>query len=119
MNEQPLLAYHTWLTLPAETRAKLAKLFEIPRTGEVIVRSGTISKAGNIAGEVTQDGHSAKDLYAITVEKMQGLLHTTKTDFNALFWDTITHLEATTNGTYGKQVKKKGKQTHEPEEETE
>lgn len=63
------MAYNIWLALPVETRSKLVKLFNIPRTGEVIVRSGTMIN-GNIASEVTSDGHSAKDLYAITVEKM-------------------------------------------------
>ena len=81
---QPLLAYNVWLALPAETRVKLIKMFSIPRSGEVIVRSGTIVN-GNIAGEMTQDGHSAKDLYAITIEKMQEILKTDDVDFYKMF----------------------------------
>lgn len=80
----PLLAYNIWLSLPQSTRAKLTKVFSIPRTGEVIVRSGGMIN-GNIAGEITQDGHSAKDLYAITVEKMQTVLDTDDTDFYKMF----------------------------------
>lgn len=80
----PLLAYNIWLSLPSDTRVKLTTLFAIPRTGEVIVRSGGMIN-GNIAGEITQDGHSAKDLYAITVEKMQAILSTDDTDFYKMF----------------------------------
>lgn len=81
---EPLLAYNVWLALPRETRVRLTILFQIPRTGEVIVRSGGMTN-GNISGEVTQDGHSAKDLYAITTEKMQKLLNTDDVDFYKMF----------------------------------
>lgn len=81
---QPLLAYNVWLSTPIETRVKLTKLFGIPRTGEVIVQTGEIQN-GNIGSIVKSDGHSAGDLYAITVEKMQALLNTDDTDFYKMF----------------------------------
>jgi len=93
MDIQPLLAYNTWLSLPRETRHKLEQLFSIPRTGEVIVRSGSVSSAGNIQGEVTSDGHSAKDLYAITVEKMQEYTGSKHTDFYALFSEVLEKID--------------------------
>lgn len=82
--DQPLLAYNVWLALPAETRVKMVNLFGIPRTGEVIVQTGGIV-GGNIGSIVKQDGHSAADLYAITVEKMQKLLDTDDVDFYKMF----------------------------------
>ena len=85
MDTKPLLAYSIWLSLPNEMRAKLKKLFDIPRSGEVIVRSGQITPQGNIGSETTQDGHSPKDLYAISIEKMQELLGTSENDFYSLF----------------------------------
>lgn len=100
MDIQPLLAYNTWLSLPREVRAKLTTLFEIPRTGEVIVRTATVSPEGNIQGEVTSDGHSAKDLYAITVEKMQSLTGNPSDNFHRLFAETVDNLDAISAGTY-------------------
>lgn len=81
---QPLLAYNVWLSLPAETRMKLMKLFGIPRTGEVVVQTGEMIN-GNIGSIVKNDGHAAGDLYAITTEKMQALLKTDDTDFYKMF----------------------------------
>ncbi len=104
MDIQPLLAYNTWLSLPRETRAKLVVLFNIPRSGENIVRTASVSPQGNIQGEVTSDGHSAKDLYAITIEKMQEYTGIISPDFYFLF-------DATLNRLDGKEVeapKKKG-----------
>ena len=88
----PLLAYNVWLALPTNTRNKLTKLFGIPRTGEVIVRSGGMYN-GNIGGEMIQDGHSAKDLYAISVEKMQTLLKTDDTDFYKMFHHIVENID--------------------------
>lgn len=89
MDTQPLLAYNVWLSLPHETRRKLETLFQIPRTGEVIVRVGGMTPEGNIGGEATQDGHSAKDLYAITIEKMQEFTGIDSDDFYLLFNQTV------------------------------
>ena len=93
MDIQPLLAYNTWLSLPVDTRVKLKTLFNIPRTGEVIVRTGEMTAQGNIGSVTTQDGHSAKDLYAITVEKMQDVTGSTVGDFYALFNLVVEHID--------------------------
>lgn len=84
MSDVPLLSYQVWIGLPQETRSKLARLFIIPKTGESVVRVGAII-GGNIAGESTSDGYTAKDLYAISTEKMQALIGTDDTDFYAMF----------------------------------
>lgn len=123
MDIQPLLAYNTWLSLDREARQKLEKLFSIPKTGEVIVRSGTVSAAGNIQGEVTSDGHSAKDLYAISPEKMQKLTGNPTDNFHRLFAEVVDNLDGIITGTYPvkeKKTRKKktdGKQTKESNKE--
>lgn len=93
MDIKPLLAYNTWLALPQETRHKLEKLFDIPRTGEVIVRVGGMTSAGNIGGVATNDGHSAGDLYAISVEKMQEITGSDSDNFYALFKEVVESLD--------------------------
>lgn len=98
MDIQPLLSYNTWLSLPIETRRKLTTLFGIPRTGEVIVRVGGMTAQGNIGGEATQDGHSAKDLYAITIPKMQEVLDSKSEDFYQLFKEVVTNLDEILDG---------------------
>lgn len=122
MDIQPLLAYNTWLSLPRETRAKLTQLFNIPRTGENIVRTASVSPQGNIQGEVTSDGHSAKDLYAITIEKMQKLTGNDSDNFHRLFAETVDNLDAIIAGEYpvkevkvkkARKTKKDGKETKE------
>lgn len=92
---------------------KLTKVFGIPRTGEVIVSSGTIMN-GNIGSVIKQDGHSAGDLYAITIEKMQDVLGADKeksknNDFYKLFERVVNNIEEIEAGTYlgveiGKEV---------------
>lgn len=94
MDPRPLLAYHAWLGLPQETRSKLTQLFHIPRTGESIVTTGMLPN-GTIGGVVQQDGHSASDLYAITVEKMQEVLNNPdEKDFHILFNGVVENLDA-------------------------
>ena len=108
MDLQPLLAYNTWLSLPREVRVKLDTLFDIPRTGESVIRVGTVSAQGNIEGVATSDGHSAKDLYAITTEKMQKLTGNTSDNFHRLFAEVVEHLDAIIAGDYPpKPVKSK------------
>lgn len=89
---QPLLAYNVWLALPVETRTKLVQLFSIPRTGEVIVQTGSMIN-GNIGSIVKNDGHAAGDLYAISVEKMQTLLKTDDTDFYKMFNHVVENID--------------------------
>lgn len=84
MDGKPLLAYNIWINLPIPVRVELERLFSIPKSGEVVVRSmGVID--GNIGSTIQSDGHTAADLYAITVEKMQELLDSNSTDFYDLF----------------------------------
>lgn len=91
--DKPLLAYHAWLALPQETRAKLVRLFDIPRTGESVVQVG-VSPDGTIGGTQKQDGHSPTDLYAITVEKMQNALNNPdENDFYILFNGVIENID--------------------------
>lgn len=92
MEIKPLLAYNTWLALPTETRHKLEKLFNMPRTGDVVVNIGAISPQGNISGVASSDGHKPGDLYAITVEKMQEVTGSKSNDFYALFNETVSQL---------------------------
>lgn len=80
----PLLAYNIWISLPREERTKLAQLFSIPRSGEVIVRTGGVVD-GKIVNEVTSDGYTPKDLYAITIPKMQEVTGLMIDDFYKLF----------------------------------
>lgn len=96
MSDVPLLSYQVWIGLPQDTRNKLAKLFTIPRTGESVV-SSTGLIAGNIGSIQTSDGYTAKDLYAISIEKMQSLIGTDDTDFYAMFNFVIEHLESLLN----------------------
>lgn len=93
MDIKPLLAYNTWLALPQETRHKLEKLFNIPKTGEVIVKVGGMTPEGNIGGVASSDGHSAGDLYAITIERMQELTGSTSDNFYALFKEVVESLD--------------------------
>lgn len=73
------LSVPQWLQLSSEVRAKLIELFNIPRTGV-----GHIDYTGKGA-EVKSDGHTHKDLEAISVEAMQQYLHSTNEDFFELF----------------------------------
>lgn len=71
--DKPLLSYTLWLQLSSKQKAKMVRLFNIPRTGEVIVHVGEMMN-GNIGGAAKQDGHNPADLYAVTCERMVELL---------------------------------------------
>lgn len=93
MDPKPLLAYHTWINLPQDVRIRLTELFHIPRTGQVLVTNGVLPD-GTVGGIVQQDGHSATDLYAITVEKMQEILNNEdEKDFHVLWNGIIENLD--------------------------
>lgn len=93
MDPKPLLAYHTWISLLPDVRIRLAALFHIPRTGQVLVTNGVLPD-GTVGGIVQQDGHSATDLYAITVEKMQEILNNEdEKDFHVLWNGVIENLD--------------------------
>lgn len=83
---QPLLNLHTWVSLPNEVRYKIRGLFNVPRSGNVVVNDGVIET----------DGTTTDDLHHLTVEKMQSYLHSNDTDFNKLFDSVVVHVK---NGT--------------------
>lgn len=78
------LSYVAWLSLPVETRQKLVALFEMPKTGESVIRVGAMMD-GNIGAEQTSDGYTPKDLQVITLEKMQEVAGSKSTNFYELF----------------------------------
>lgn len=88
------LSYNIWLTLPAEIRHKLVTLFDIPRSGRTVVEyraSGAV---------VTSDGFTAPDLQAISLTRMQGLLHSDSDNFYKLLEEAITNIDALLGGTF-------------------
>ncbi len=90
--DQPILAYTLWLSWSRDQRAKLTKLFAIPRTGESVVHVGEMMH-GNIGATAKQDGHRPEDLYAITTEKLQSLIGTEDTDFYHMVQHVIDNLD--------------------------
>lgn len=76
---ESLLSPQVWLTLPKETRQKIADLFSITKSGSVYVVNGPNGS------EVQSDGYSYSDLSVITVERMQELTGSTSDNFYALF----------------------------------
>lgn len=76
-----LLSGAVWLSLPQLTRAKIAELFSLTKSGNVQVFNGPNGS------EVRSDGYTYEDLSVITVESMQVILGSTKEDFYALFKD--------------------------------
>ena len=78
-----LLSGSVWLSLPQETRAKIAHLFNITKSGSVYVVNGA-------TGPVVQsDGYSYEDLSVITVARMQEILNSKSENFYALFKDIV------------------------------
>lgn len=88
MNFDGQLPYQLWLKLPKEVRNKLAVLFNIKRTGSTVVNYGP---NGNT---VESDGYKPTDIEAVTLEKMQELLHTNDTNFFGLFERVVNDLDA-------------------------
>jgi hypothetical protein len=88
-----------WLKIPLETRRELIKIFEIPRTEATMIMGGTNSI-------VLSDGHSHKDLEAITVEKMQKYLDSELTDFFQLFDMVLDKINKTKTNTVEEESKK-------------
>lgn len=76
---ESLLSPQVWLSLPKETRAKIADLFGMKKSGGVEVFNGPNGP------EVRSDGYSYSDLAAITVERMQQITGSTSDNFYALF----------------------------------
>lgn len=68
MIENYSLSVPEWLKLSADTRTKLAEIFQISKS-----KGAQIETMGE-QSVVKSDGHTHEDLQAITVEKMQGYL---------------------------------------------
>lgn len=70
-----MLSIIKWLNLPMNVKQELVRIFEIPQSGYVHV-------SDNI---VLTDGHSDKDLQAVSLEKLQKYLGSSETDYYKLF----------------------------------
>jgi len=77
--ETSLLSGSVWLSLPKPTRAKIAELFGMEKSGGVEVRNGATGP------QVISDGYTYRDLSTITVEKMQTILSSEDENFYSLF----------------------------------
>ncbi len=71
-----------WLEIPVHIRAKMAEEFKIPKSGIIQV----------VSNKVDSDGYSARDLQALTVEKLQKFTQSTETDFYKLVSFQFFHL---------------------------
>lgn len=78
-----LLSRSIWLGLKSETRADIARIFNIPKSSGVEV-------SGN---QVISDGYTDKDLAMVRVEELQKFLQSEETDFYVLFKNVVTHIE--------------------------
>jgi len=77
------LARAVWLSLKTETRAEIARIFGIKR-------SGTTEVINDI---VITDGFTDKDLSGITLPKLQVFLNSTESDFYKLFKEAVVMVE--------------------------
>ena len=82
-----LLSTSAWLSLSKTTRAALAVLFNLPKTG---TPSASIGSAGS---KIESDGYTAQDLANITVTKMQAILDSDSNDFYGLFEQVVRVIE--------------------------
>ena len=71
----PVININSWVSLSQEVRNKIRGIFNIPRSGNVMVNDGRIET----------DGTTFDDFKVLTVEKMQEYLGDTSTDFHKLF----------------------------------
>lgn len=83
MEHTSLLSGSVWLSLSQETRAKIAALFEIEKSGSVYVVNGANGP------KVQSDGYTYEDLSVITVERMQEITGSKSTDFYHLFRNVV------------------------------
>lgn len=78
------LPTHEWLKLPMEVRVKLREIFNIPKSEGARVVNNTVES----------DGHTFRDLQALTVEKMQSYLDSKGDDFVKLFDEVLAKVDA-------------------------
>lgn len=93
MQPQEIISYVTWMSLDRSVRNKLVQLFDIPRSGETIVRSGIVMPDGSIGSETQSDGHTPQDLAALSKERMQEVLNTEDDNFYNLLKTVIDNLD--------------------------
>lgn len=72
-----------WLKLKPETRANLAVMLGLHKSGGSEV----------VAGVQVSDGYTPQDLLGITVEKLQTVLNSKETDFYKLFDELVKRVE--------------------------
>lgn len=81
---QPHLCIHDWLSLDNAVRNKLIEIFNIPKSGGVVMQDNVC----------LSDGHTAEDLAVVTVELMRKHLGTPLVkDFYALLNTVIDMIE--------------------------
>lgn len=93
-----LLSQHVWLQLPQDTRNKLAKLFDLKKSGTIMT---TIGPEG---AQVISDGYNFQDFYPITVKRMNEILAWDEDDFYALFNAVIENIDSILDGSYGNKI---------------
>jgi hypothetical protein len=71
----PQVSVPQWLSIPVEVRIKMRKLFSLPRSEASHVTIGGFESKTN------SDGHTAKDLSVITLEKLQEFTGDQSSDF--------------------------------------
>lgn len=72
---QHVVSLGSWVRLPNEVRYRIRALFNIPRTGHIVVSDQVLET----------DGTTYEDFKALTVEKMQSYLDETSDNFYQLF----------------------------------
>ena len=72
-----------WLEIPKDVRQRMAKLFNIPRTG-----TGQSQNFGN-RSIIISDGYTDRDLSVLTVAKMQAFLDSADDSFWVLIEATV------------------------------
>lgn len=85
--EQSLLSQSVWLSLPLETRAKLAKLFDFPEKGSVQTMYGPNGPV------VISDGYNYGHLKLISLDKMQEMLGSKSENFYEVFNATVAAID--------------------------
>lgn len=87
MVQTSLLSGSVWLALSPETRAKIAELYNIKKSGNVYVVNGPTGS------EVQSDGYTYNDLSVITVESMQEITGSKSDNFYHLFKNIVAIVE--------------------------
>lgn len=75
MKFAPHLGISQWVQLPDYIRRRLVELFHVERSGGAVVEDGKLKT----------DGHTEKDLQAVSIAAMQALVHETSEDYFTLF----------------------------------